>query len=77
VKTGIFTSALEPSTFERKTAFSAILSENRRETACFWCCFCDFQLAGGLFASNTISCPGTPPTNGRRIKQFLSRLHGL
>jgi hypothetical protein len=61
--------------------FSNLKAKNCAESPVF-CHFCTFQVAWGhtlatLTTSTTAPCPGTPPANSRRTKQFLSHPLGL
>jgi hypothetical protein len=69
-------------TYERKMAFSAIYSQNVRETASFFRRFCLFWAALKVYfafviLSTTTPGPGTPPANSRHTKQFWSCPCGL
>jgi hypothetical protein len=69
------------SIFERKTAFLTIYKPNRAQNRPFFTVFVHSGQHGGVFDSfNSLHhhpCPGTPPANSRRTKQFLSRPHSL
>jgi hypothetical protein len=71
------------STFERKTAFSAIYKPKRAQNRPF---LLFLSISGGItlkaylasvIPSTTITGPGTPLANSRRTKQFWSRPRGL
>ncbi len=67
------------STFERKTAFSAIYKPKSAGNRPFFSFFVYFFGRHGTYLtpSNTTPCSGTPPANSQHTKQFSSRPHGL
>jgi hypothetical protein len=70
------------STFEQKTAFSAINKPKHAQNRLFFCRFRLFRAALKVYLvsvipSTTTPGQGTPPANSRRTKQFWSRPRGL
>jgi hypothetical protein len=70
------------STFERKTAFSAIYKPKHAQNRPFFHRFPLFQAAlkaslASVIPYTTTPEPGTPPANSRRTKQFWSGPRGL
>jgi hypothetical protein len=63
------------STYERKTAFSAIYRPKRARNRPIFCCFCLFRTAVKVYMTSrnlytTTPGPGTSPASSRRAKQF-------
>jgi hypothetical protein len=70
------------STYERKTAFSALYRPKRAKNRPFFRRFSLFHTAVKVYMTSknlsiTTPWPGTPPTSSRRTKKFWSRPHGL
>jgi hypothetical protein len=70
------------STFEQKTAFSAIFRAKSVGIGLFWRRFRTFWTAWKAYLTSlppptTNPRPGSPPANRQRTKQFLSRPCGL
>jgi hypothetical protein len=70
------------STYERKTAFSALYRRKRTRNRLFFRRFGLFLTAVKAYMtswnlSTTTPGPGAPPASSRRTKQFWSRPHGL